>query len=462
MVHVSRRAAAVSVRVAAVLVAGAVALPIPRRRLRGSSGKGPGQGNSSPATEIPDANPAGSASGLTDDGHVNNEAAADDPDQVERGGVPVPLGRSGTNKQGPYREIGRVQVGGADVGIQLEPGPDPSRVTRARAWARRCLTAAWAYTRTGFTAAWAYTRGGFKPAVWVLLALTVATLAYGWVNRPDTTIPQPPTSSIEVDFSAGHHALFPVTVGVRLLRYASFPGSGGASTVRLAIDLSGEDFTHAGWQVHADVPTGVDVIEPQNNPHPYTSDGTTYVDIAPGPQPRGAYTALLEWKDLTSGPLQVIRANLVAALPSVTVTNETNNDQTAVPEPSVTVNRVLEPGGDFTYQAGFPPDQFVGVEWQWSPVIGKVNGQQVVDVLDVEAKSAALDGPDQTAQFYSGIAFGLAASAFIAGVVEFVKAERRRQNPGPGASARADTAAHPKMTQQPQGWSLGRGNALVP
>ena len=38
---------------------------------------------------------------------------------------------------------------------------------------------------------------------------------------------------------------------------------------------------------------------------------------------------------------------------------------------------------------------------------------------------------------------------------------RKRQRPTPPLSL-TDPAAHPKMTQQPQGWSLGRGNTLVP
>ena len=316
---------------------------------------------------------------------------------------------------------------GADVGRSALPDPDTSWVTRAKAWIRRRLTAAWAYTR-----------GGFKPAVWVLLLLTIAALAYGWAKRPDTTIPQPPSSTIEVHFSQGHHALSPVTVGVRLLLDSLHPGGGDGSAVTLAIDLSGEDFTHGGWRVYADVPAGVNVTDPQDSPPPYVSDGIAYVSIAPGPQRSGGYTALLEWKNLTSGPMQVIRANLAAAFPAVTVINETSNDSAFVPTPQVTVTRALVPRSDFTYQAGSQPDQFVGVEWQWSPVTGTVNVPQVADVLDVEAKSPSLDGPDQTAQFYSGIAFGLAAAAFITGVVEFVKAERRRQDAESRPSARED------------------------
>jgi hypothetical protein len=80
-------------------------------------------------------------------------------------------------------------------------------VTRATASAHRCLAAGWAYTRRGFT-----------PAVWVLLAVTVATGAYGWVTHPDTTVPQPSSSRFEVHFSAGHPARSPITVILELRR----------------------------------------------------------------------------------------------------------------------------------------------------------------------------------------------------------------------------------------------------
>jgi hypothetical protein len=68
-------------------------------------------------------------------------------------------------------------------------------------------------------------------------------------HRPDTTVPQPSSSSIEVDFSQTRPALSPITVGVRLLR--DDPATDGdGSMVTLAIYLSGEDFTQPGWEVH--------------------------------------------------------------------------------------------------------------------------------------------------------------------------------------------------------------------
>ena len=55
-------------------------------------------------------------------------------------------------------------------------------------------------------------------------------------------------------------------------------------------------------------------------------------------------------------------------------------------------------------------------------------GTVLTSPLDAEARSAALDGQTQTAQFYSGVAFGVAASAFIAAVAEFVNKGRRERD----------------------------------
>lgn len=279
--------------------------------------------------------------------------------------------------------------------------------------------------RRRLTTTWAYTRSGFTPAVWVLFIVTVAAAAYGGMKHPGTAVPQPPSSSIEVDFGPDHPALSPVTVGVVLAQDA------------LEIDLTGADFAHAGWWVYADVPPGVDTNGALDNYPSHTADGTDYVYIAPGAQPGGRYTARIQWKDRTSGPVQVIGANMAAAFPSVTVIN-TTSDSSSVPTPQVTVNTALLPGSDFAYQAGLQPDRFVGVEWQWSPVIGNVQDPDLAASFTVEARSASADGQDQTAQFYSGIAFGVAASAFIALVVEFVDADRRKAPNETGPIGRAD------------------------
>ena len=81
-------------------------------------------------------------------------------------------------------------------------------------------------------------------------------------------MPQPPSSSIEVDFSPGRPALSPVTVGVVL------------SQGSLEINFTGADFAHAGWWVDAAVPLGVDMNGALENYPSYTADGTDFVHIA--------------------------------------------------------------------------------------------------------------------------------------------------------------------------------------
>jgi hypothetical protein len=56
----------------------------------------------------------------------------------------------------------------------------------------------------------------------------------------------------------------------------------------------------------------------------------------------------------SSGPVQVIGANQAVVFPTITVINTTLSESASiqVPTPSVTVNRALLPGSDFTYEAG--------------------------------------------------------------------------------------------------------------
>jgi hypothetical protein len=151
MVHVSRRAVAVSAEVAALLLAGVMALPALRRRLHESFGQAreeSTQGHSSLAgLEVPD--PTGSTSGLAADGYVDHEAADDHPGQVERGGVPAPVGHGEAADQGTDSRPGHVPRGGANDGMAPERSPDASRGTNAKAFVRRCLTTSWAYTCRG-------------------------------------------------------------------------------------------------------------------------------------------------------------------------------------------------------------------------------------------------------------------------------------------------------------------------
>jgi hypothetical protein len=278
---------------------------------------------------------------------------------------------------------------------------------------------------------WEFTRQGFTPAVWVLLVLTLATGVYGWRYRPNITVPQPPISSVLIAFTPGHAAHSPISVDVRLVQDDP-PPDGGSPRVTLAITLSGHAFTHDGWYVAAYVPVGVRVntkgTKPRLEKVDTISPGTAAVTLNPGPQQGGTFTELLEWDNLTSGPMQVSGANLMAVFPDLAVRNQTNTG-IFPPGPAVTVRRELVPGGGFTYLNGPPPEKVEGPTWLWAPVTGYVDDPGT-PLLNAEARSAPLDEKAQAAQFYSGVAFGVAASAFIAGVVEFVNAGRRRRDPG--------------------------------
>jgi hypothetical protein len=195
--------------------------------------------------------------------------------------------------------------------------------------------------------------------------------------------------------------------------------------VRLTIDLTGQAFTHAGWSLFVAVPAGVKVSNLGAGNLIPTRGGSEVFMIAPGAVRDGSNTALLEWNSLSEGPLQVNGSNLVAEFPYVEVTNEPANSASYVPTPTVTVSQRLFPRGDFSYLGGTPPDHYVGGDWVWGPDIGSVNDGGVFPFV-VEARSAVADEQSHTAELYSGIAFGLAAAALIAGIQEFVKSGTKR------------------------------------
>jgi hypothetical protein len=345
----------------------------------------------------------GNAPDLVDVGEAS-PAVAGNPGQRGPTGARAPVGQRDTGDQAPVSEPRRIQNGSPE-GTGSPHGRSPSVMKRARTSARRHLTAAVAFTRRGLT-----------PTVIVLAVLAVGPFVYGWLHRPDTSVPQPLTSHVEIDLSPRHPLLSPITVGI------SLSGRGGAATVY--IDLAGGEFTQTGWSVSALVPAGVEpdgaqVVSP-------ASQGMDEVSFAPGPQRDGKYTAQLNWYNLTSGPLQVTGANLMAVFPDVTVV--TNQSDLVTPTLLVTVTQELDPGSDFAYLGGPPPDHFAGTRWVWKPVTGYATGTVLTSPLDAEARSAALDGQAQTAQFYSGVAFGVAASAFIAAVAEFVNKGRRERD----------------------------------
>lgn len=267
----------------------------------------------------------------------------------------------------------------------------------------------------------------------VLLVLAIGTGAYGLWRLPDTSVPEPKSSHIEVDFSPGHPARSPITVTVTL------ENNSPPVPVVMGIDLAGKDFAHAGWSLAAFVPSGVQQPSAGDMPlpgkvHP-SGGGLSEVDFAPGPVSGGQYTAALNWNDLASGPLQVIGPNLGAEIPGVIVINELGGASSGVfkpgrepslPTPRVTVNQQLYPGGDFTYLGGSQPDHLASGLWSWNPEIGTVNSP-FSTYFDVEARSATLDEQSHAAELYGGIALGVAAAALIASIQEFVNSGRRRE-----------------------------------
>ena len=193
---------------------------------------------------------------------------------------------------------------------------------------------------------------------------------------------------------------------------------------------TGEDLVTAGWSVVAVVPTGVHVNGAQNN-DPRTGQVTRFSDkdslvyITPGSVPRGSYTALLEWDDVESGPMQVRGAKLAAEFPIVTVVNQTSQDALSVPKPEVTVLQELTSGGDYAF-LGLPPDHLIGFDWAWNSKTGRVNEGSTALPLEIEARSASADEQSHNAQYGSGIAFGVAAAALIAALQEFMNSATSR------------------------------------
>jgi hypothetical protein len=288
---------------------------------------------------------------------------------------------------------------------------------------------------------------GVNGVVITLAVLWVVPLAYAIRVLPNTTVPVPQSSSVEVDFSQGHPAHSPISVEISFSREQQFDSNGWQMV--MAIYLNGPDLAQAGWSITAIVPAGVQVNGAIGNSAllgrvlPYAASGTTDdVYIAPGPMRRGTYTALLIWNNLSSGPMQVNEANLAAAFPDVTVDNQSPSysglGPPPVPQPQMSVTRELVPFGDFAYFGGVPPNQLNDSAWSWQADTYPVNeGSGIFSPgLDVEARSPTLDASSSTNEFRSGIAFGIAAAAFIGFATEFVRAvseARKRAITGAGS-----------------------------
>jgi hypothetical protein len=141
--------------------------------------------------------------------------------------------------------------------------------------------------------------------------------------------------------------------------------------------------------------------------------------------------ATLTWHDLDSGPIRVRGPNLVAEFPYVAVENHTSagspGESSLPPTPTVTVDREFRLASDYAYLAGLPPDHQDRFTWSWKPETGlRTTGLTAVPPLVVEARSATVDEQSHSAEFQSGIFFGVAAAAAIAAIQEFMKSAAGR------------------------------------
>jgi hypothetical protein len=286
----------------------------------------------------------------------------------------------------------------------------------------------------------AYLRRGISATVLVLVVLAAGTVVGGLLLKPDTSVPQPGSSSVEVDFSPAHPARSPVAVGVELTDDVT---GGYGSGMTMAITLAGADLAQKDWSVIAEVPAGVQLDgqiagDPRtgrvaNVTDARTGQTTTFVYLVPGPMISGKYSVILTWDNLSSGPMQVRGPYLAAAFPDVIVKNITpsgSHGQDAMPMPPVTAQDTLETYSDYVFLGGMPPDHFDNFAWVWKTQAGHVNEGDIAIPLAMEAQSPADDQQTHTKEFYSGIAFGIAAAAFIACIQEFMTTARSRHKSG--------------------------------
>jgi hypothetical protein len=283
----------------------------------------------------------------------------------------------------------------------------------------------------------AFVRRGLTATVGVLALLGALLTAYAFWILPDTALPKPQSSDIQINFNPGHPATSPIRATLSLLRGDHY-SEGTSRGIVLEIDVTGPDLAHTGWSMFMIMPAGVQIVpdyltlrNPSAErviPHGWFNTQDTVV-INPGPQAAESYSVALSWNDLHSGPMQIDGANLAAWLPDVEVNNyapgNSNGSTPTVPQPKLSVVRGLEPGGDFTYVGGQAPDQsgsFSDWVWNAAPAIITNGGSGVISAGPyVEARSAFADQQSGNAVFKSGIAFGVAAAALIAAIQEFIK-----------------------------------------
>ena len=274
----------------------------------------------------------------------------------------------------------------------------------------------------------AYVRRGFTMTVLVLLVVGAGTAAYAFQLRPDSTIPLVGSWNMDIALGPGHYATSPMLVAFDMR--VEEPQPGKPPYQDLFITMTSPDLNHPGWTLSGWVPKGVELFgQGRVVPHPGPQD---FVVISPGAARRGIASAILTWPDLDSGPLRIQGANLVAVFPELTVENEpaASSGNTPVPRsPSVTLTRELQPGEvDYAFLGGEQPDHEDPGAWYWNPVNDPYS---IFSSLTIEAQGAIMEEQSHTAEFLSGVFFGVAAAALIAALQEFLNSARKRK-PQPG------------------------------
>lgn len=278
----------------------------------------------------------------------------------------------------------------------------------------------------------AFVRRGATATVLVLLVPGIVIGAVAWHLRPDSAIPQPGSSNIDVAFGPSYVASSPIHVQLQLWQDEPVDG-GGPTRVVLGIDISGKDVTYSGLTLTASVPNGVQLIPAsEDNPstghvtrYPGTGDIVTITSRAVRSDPKVApdeYGATLTWDNLHSGPIQVRGANLVAAFPSLTMSGGY-----AIRSVTLTDDLVLGQS-DYAFLAGLTPDHESVSEWSWNRPADITLGVAVqADPLKIEARSATVDEQSHSTEFLSGILFGVAAAALVPALQEFMNSARKRK-----------------------------------
>jgi len=294
----------------------------------------------------------------------------------------------------------------------------------------------------------AFVRRGVTATVLVLLAVGGGTGAYALYLRPDSAVPQPTPSKIDVTFGPGHVASSPIHVEL-WLRQEKLVFGIPANRVALEIYIGGkEDLTLPGLTLTASVSSGVQLSAAGWPPHsngPFRpprvlahrvthNGGEDIVTITLGAVRGSDYYAKLTWDNFDSGPMQIREANLVAAFPDVTVGDQTSAGS-LVQLPSVILTDELQMGdSDYAYFGGQAPEHESRGVWSWNPASFSDVPTDFYDFssLKIEARDVIVDEQSHSAEFLSGVFFGVAAAAFIAALQEFVNSAIKRKREADG------------------------------